>query len=411
MSADSNPQTSQYRWVMLAALWLGYFCFGMVSASLAPLITRIGQDLDLSHTALGVVMGAWALVYIAAAMPAGAALDRFGSRMGMAAGLFLVAASGLARAAAGDFTSLFLAVAIFGVGGPLISVGAPKVISQWFSSKERGTAMGIYMTGPYLGSAFALASANTLLMPLFGDSWRLTVGAYGLLALAGSITWLLVAREPGAASGEADGGKQAAGLKAFGALLRVDVVRTILVISLAAFMFNHGINAWLPTILRARGLDAAAAGLWASVPTLVGVVSALTIPRFAISERRVGILASLYGCLVLATLMLAFTEGAGLIGGLILLGVARIIGTIALLILMEAPRVGARNMGAATGLYFTVGEIGGVIGPTMMGVVADITGSFIGSILALNFLALFLLLMTVPLRQARMRGAVRQAGE
>ena len=405
MPTHANPHASRYRWTMLAALWFTYFCFGMVNGSLAPLITRIGADLGLSRSALGLVMGAWALVYIGAAMPSGAAVDRFGTRVGLATGVFLVAASALARSMAVDFWTLFLAVALFGLGGPVISVGAPKVIAQWFSGKERGTAMGIYMTGPYLGTAFSFATANSIFMPLFHDSWRMTIGAFGVLAILAGLTWSFLAREP-AVDRDAPaplGPKSAGGVKAFSELLRVELVRTILLITLAAFMFSHGMMAWLPAILGARGFDPAAAGLWASVPTLVGVASALVIPRYATPERRIDILATLYGCLVIATLLLAFTSGAGLVLGLVLLGIARIIGTVMILILMEAPRVGAGNMGAATGLYFTIGEVGGVIGPTLLGAVADVTGSFIASILTLNVLAIFLLCMIVPLRRARAR--------
>jgi len=388
---------------MLAALWFAYFCFGLVNGSLAPLIVRIGEDLALSRSALGLIMGAWALVYIGAAMPAGTAIDRFGTRVGIAMGVVLIAVSALARSLADDFWTLFLSVAVFGLGGPLVSVGAPKVIAQWFSDNERGTAMGIYMTGPYLGTALAFATANSVFMPLFGDSWRLTLGAFGLFALVAALGWSLVARAPAADRREPEDGRGESGIGAFVDLIRVDLVRAILLCTLVAFMFSHGVMAWLPTILAARGLDAVSAGLWASVPTLFGVASNLIIPRFATPERGMGILAALYGCLVIATLLLAFAEGAGLMLGLTLLGIARIIGTIMLLILMQAPRVGAGNMGAATGLYFTIGEVGGVIGPTLLGAVADLTGSYISSVLTLNVLAVVLVAMMVPLHRARER--------
>jgi cyanate permease len=396
-----NPShASSFRWTMLGLLWFAYFCFGVVSGSIAPLITQIGSELGLGRSSLGVVMGAWALVYIVAAMPSGTAVDRFGTRLGIAVGILVIAISGLARAAANDFWTLFAAIAVFGLGGPLISVGAPKVISQWFSGDERGTAMGIYMTGPYLGTAFAFATANGVFMPLFDGSWRMTLAAFGLVAMAAAVLWMLFAREPAPGAGREDG-RSPGGFKAFAPLLRQDLVRVILVITLAAFMFNHGMMAWLPSILTARGLDAATAGVWASIPTLIGVASALIIPRFATPARGIDILCVLYGCLVAATLLLAFTHGAGLLFGLTLLGIARVIGAIMLMILMDVPKVGSNNMGTASGLYFTVGEIGGVLGPTILGIVADLSGSFVASILTLNVLAVFLFCMTVPLRRAR----------
>lgn len=398
------PQTSSFRWTMLGLLWFAYFCFGVVNGSIAPLITHIGAELGLGRSSLGLVMGAWALVYIVAAMPSGTAVDRFGTRLGIAIGILVIAISGLARAAANDFWTLFASIAVFGLGGPLISVGAPKVISQWFSGEERGTAMGIYMTGPYLGTAFSFATANGLFMPLFDGSWRMTVATFGLVAMAAAVLWMLFAREPESAAQRAAERPQA-GFRAFAPLLRQNLVRIILVITLAAFMFNHGMMAWLPSILASRGLDSATAGVWASIPTLLGVASALVIPRFATPARGIDILSMLYGCMIVATLLLAFTQGGGLLLGLVLLGIARIIGAIMLMILMDVPKVGSDNMGTASGLYFTVGEIGGVLGPTVLGIVADLSGSFSASILTLTVLAVFLLLMTAPLRRAR-RGPV-----
>jgi MFS transporter, CP family, cyanate transporter len=388
-----------YRWVMLAALWFTYTGFGMVNASMAPLITPICDDLGLSRSAMGLVLGAWAMVYIGAAIPSGTLLDRIGTPKGIAIGIFIIAASGFARALAVDFVTLFIAVGIFGIGGPLMSVGAPKLIAQWFASDERGTAVGIYMTGPFIGTALSLASANSVFMPLFDDSWRLTVGAFAVVSLIAGFVWLAVAREPAVSPTAPAESKGHAGLREFAPLLRVPLVQIVLLIALAGFMFNHAISNWLAEILRSRGLDASAAGFWASMPTLVGIVSSLTIPRYAIGKRRIDILTGLYVCLLVATLMLAFTDGIGLYISLVLFGVARIMGPILMLVLMEAPKVDTRNMGAATGLYFTVGEIGGVIGPVIIGVTADLTGGFQGGIFVLALLAAYLFVMTFWLRR------------
>ena len=61
--------------------------------------------------------------------------------------------------------TLISAVAFFGLGGPLISVGAPKLISIWFNERERKLAMGIYITGMPLGSITVLSITNSVIMP------------------------------------------------------------------------------------------------------------------------------------------------------------------------------------------------------------------------------------------------------
>ena len=52
------------RWGLLAGLWFVYASFGLIAASLAPLVSPIVVDLEISHAAMGSLMGAWQLVYI-----------------------------------------------------------------------------------------------------------------------------------------------------------------------------------------------------------------------------------------------------------------------------------------------------------------------------------------------------------
>ena len=50
------------RWWLLAGLWLLYTAFGLTATSIAPLVIPIEKDLDITHAAMGSVMGAWQLV-------------------------------------------------------------------------------------------------------------------------------------------------------------------------------------------------------------------------------------------------------------------------------------------------------------------------------------------------------------
>jgi cyanate permease len=71
-----------------------------------------------------------------------------------------------------------------------------------------------------------------------------------------------------------------------------------------------------------------------------------------------------------------------LLVGLLLQGlVSNSITPILLLVIMETRGVGAAAMGAAGGLYFTVGEIGGFAGPSLMGYLYDLTGGFLIALL------------------------------
>ena len=68
------------RWFQLAGVWVLYASFGLSASSLAPLVPLVERDLSISHAQMGIVMGAWQLTYIAAAIPCGVLLDRLAAR-------------------------------------------------------------------------------------------------------------------------------------------------------------------------------------------------------------------------------------------------------------------------------------------------------------------------------------------
>ncbi len=154
--------TATRRWTLFAAAWLVYAGFGLTSGAMAPVVGEIRHDLGLSTSAMGLVLGAWQLVYLFSAIPGGRVIDRLGARRAVAATAVLVAASAAARAGAQGFVTLYLAVALFGLGGPLISIGGPKLIAAWFAPEDRGKAVGLYSTAPAVGAMVALSGAEVI---------------------------------------------------------------------------------------------------------------------------------------------------------------------------------------------------------------------------------------------------------
>ncbi len=395
-----DPSQLRYRWVMLAGLWLAYASFGLVSGGIPPLVGVISGDLNLSRSAMGSVLGAWPLIYVAMAIPAGALIDRFGLRRSLAVGVLLIGLSGLLRAVAVNYGTMFLAVAVFGLGGPFVSVGAPKFIAVWFPKSGRGSAMGAYMTASNVGRIVALATANTVFMPLYDSNWRLTLVTYAGFAFVSAAVWWVLARDPEehGSAGSTPTNSFAASLRVFPSLLRGRVVRIVLALSVGSFLFNHGFSNWLPEILRDRGMTPSEAGLWATLPIVIGVGATLIIPHVATPKRRIPMLV---GTLLLAgvsALLVGTTSGLPLTLGLLLQGAAgRGVQPIIMLVLMDAPQIGAEHMGAAGGLYFTAGEVGGVLGPLLLGVAADITGGFVGGLIMLTGLTFVLALVAIAL--------------
>ncbi|NKB71050.1 MAG: MFS transporter [Candidatus Latescibacteria bacterium] len=400
--ADDGQGQHPYRWAVLAGVWLVYFCFGLTSAALPPLVSVIRADLSLSASAMGSILGAWQLVYIGAAIPLGLALDRMGLRRALLAAVLIIALSGGLRATAEDHFTLFLAVALFGIGGPLISIGAPKLVAVWFGPRQRGLAMGLYMTGPALGGIVSLTMTNSIAMPLAGGNWRWVFLAYAGFVLLASAAWLLISAHPAVRASElgAKNAKREPQGDVFRALLQVRAVRLLLLMSIGLFFFSHGLNNWLPEILRAGGMSAKSSGVWAAIPVAIGIVAAILIPRLAIPQRRYRVMLCLLVCGLGASLLLQAQALPITALGLVLQGIGQ--GTsmiIAMLILVEQPEVGAQRAGTAGGLFFAFAEIGGVLGPLSLGVIFDATNSFSPALAVLTAIMVLLVFLLLRLRK------------
>ena len=339
---------------------------------------------------MGTVLGAWPLIYILTAIPAGALLDRFSLKFTIMAGILFIGLSGLLRAVAVDYKTILFAVMVFGIGGPFISIGAPKLISTWFSESDRGRAMGIYLTAPAIGRILVLSATNSLLMPLFNNSWRLALLTLSGVAFATSVIWILIARDLKTSNSEAGQKKDLlSSLKTFPDLVRIREVRLILIIVLGMFLFNHATNNWLPEILIEKDMGSSKAGLLAAIPVATGAIGSVIIPQIAKPQSHRAIMFFLFSVAAACTICLIYFENSLLVGTLILLGISSR-GVMPIIMLTLISLVGSKKTGAAGGLYFTAGEVGGVMGPILLGVSADLFSGFTPGLIFLSGLCVVL---------------------
>jgi cyanate permease len=385
-----------YRWAMLGGVWLVYYCFSLTVSAMAPLVHPIETELGFGHGAMGSIFSAWTLVFIFSAMPCGALMDRIGPRRSIFIAVLFIVASGILRGLAQGHLSLLLAVALFGLGGPLIAIGAPKLIALWFAGKDRAVAMGLYITGPSLGSVTGLSITNSVMMPALDHQWRHVLFAYAAFVFCCGLVWLAISAHPESRAVERRLAAEPrhSHLKVFAELIHLSAVRLTLAMGVGIFFINHGINNWLPEMLRHAGMDPISAGFWAATPVAVGVVGALTIPRLATPERRLRVLVSLFFCAAAASLLLHSAPGPALTVGLILQGVAKsCMMSLSLLTVMEIPEVGTRHAGSASGMFFSAAEIGGVLGPLTIGLTYGARGDFDVALALLTAICLILVLL------------------
>ncbi|MFW9846637.1 MAG: CynX/NimT family MFS transporter [Candidatus Thorarchaeota archaeon] len=381
MQKDEQTQHDPYRWVILALAWLAYFSFGLILSSVPPLATTIAADLSLTYSEMGAILGSVILMYFPLAIPIGIVIDRIGHRKMIAIGLVLIALSSILRMFAFRFETLFATVLIFGLGGPTISVGLPKVVASAFRGRERGLASGIYMTGFIIGSAVALAFTNALVMPLV-STWRNSFLLYGVMGLIIAVAWIILVKQP-TFEVERSTLKTPLGVT-LRRLLGIRSVWIVAIIGTSGFLIYYGFGNWLPTLLESKGFNSIEAGLLASFPTWIGLIGSIFIPGIAEAGKRKPII------ILILLLQGVSIIAAGIGTGVILLASLAVYGifsgammAVLLVVLMDLPDVGAEYTGIASGVYFSIGALFGFIGPTIVGYLTDITGTFVPAIILL----------------------------
>jgi cyanate permease len=346
---------------------------------------------------MGVVLGSWQLVYIFFAQPAGIIIDRIGPYRSLVIGLLIISISAAFRWFADSFISLFLLVALFGIGGPMISIGLPKLTSLWFMGQERGTASGIIPTGNAVGGMIALSITNSTLMPWL-DNWKIVFLVYSGVGLAISAIWFIFGRRTSNIS-HVDQVSHQNLWDHMRVLFRHKNVWLIVLIGITSFLAGHGLSNWLPTILEGKGIQPNDAGYMISLLKLFGILGSLLIPRlqYRLHSKKKAISITLFS-LGLSITTIALTNGAELwlamaVTGIMMRGLLPLL----TVTLMDLPEVGPARMGIIGGLYFSIGEIGGFSGPFILGISKEMTQSFVPGLLFFAIVSEAAILLTILL--------------
>ena len=142
------------------------------------------------------------------------------------------------------------------------------------------------------------------------------------------------------------------------------------------------------------------AGFTASLMMVSGIFGSLIVPRASYLMKPRKLTIALVLLLSGASILLIGTcRGILLLLGISMAGFfTRSLIPLLTLTLMNMPEVGSRRMGTVGGLLYSVGEVGGFLGPFITGYLKDVTGTFLTGLLFLAVVSELSIMIVVFLK-------------
>ena len=355
-----------------AAIFLNYVDRGAIGVA-APLMK---SELRLSATDFGIAVSAFFWIYAPVQLFAGWLCDRFSVYKLIAGGIMLWSASTFLTGFAGGFLSLLVLRVMLGVGESIGFPGASKVIARHVPSERRGAANAAVATGLALGPAVGTLAGGLIVA---SQGWRAMFILFGVATLLWLLPWRAVVRDL-PTTGHYDAGAPVSLRSLLGKwpLWSISIVH-----SLGNYSF-YFILTWIPLYLtKSRGFTITEMTLLASLGYAVQGACALLFGQFSDWWTRSGrseahcrrwMMVASQTLAAVAILGLAYAHTAASIAVLLCLAGAASASLSMNLYAVAQMFAGPRASGTWVGFQNSLGNLSGILGPIITGMVVDRAG-------------------------------------
>ena len=233
-----NPK----RWYVVLWLSLGMVIAYTDRVNLTAAMPEIGKMLQLDEAQRGMALSAFFWTYTIGQIPAGMLVDRYGVRMLYTIGIVLWSIASAATVLVTGLWGLIATRLVVGLGESVVTSSSLRYIRAHFVEKERGFAVGVYMTGTKIGPAVGLPLAGYLVATQGWPAMFMILGLGSLLWLG---PWLAWVRRDDPAALPSTAGTVAESIK-LGAALKSRVMWGIILGTYCYMYFVYYCMTWMP---------------------------------------------------------------------------------------------------------------------------------------------------------------------
>lgn len=174
-----------YPWLVVALLWIVALLNYMDRQMLSTMQEAMKADIaELNRAeAFGALMAVFLWIYGLVSPFAGIVADRISRRRLVIGSLFVWSGVTWLMGYASNFQELYMLRAVMGISEALYIPSALSLIADWHEGKSRSLAIGIHMTGLYVGQAVGGFGATIAA----SFSWHATFQWFGIIGIAYSV--------------------------------------------------------------------------------------------------------------------------------------------------------------------------------------------------------------------------------
>jgi predicted MFS family arabinose efflux permease len=190
----ASAQPTAYRWYVLVILTLAQTCHGIDRAVIGLVLKPLGAEFSFTGAQLGLLAGvAYGVPFALAAIPFGYAVDRYNRKTLMTFALSAWSGATAICAIASGFWSLLAGRAAVGMAEAGGSPTGMSLLSDYFGTDKRATAIGIWYLSSGIGFSIAFFAGGWIVAE---HGWRWAFIAAGVPGLLLAPLLFLTVREP-----------------------------------------------------------------------------------------------------------------------------------------------------------------------------------------------------------------------
>ena len=193
MTTDAAQKPTRVRYLMLVMMFFTVVINYLDRNNISTTVSAIKGEFHIDNAQMGLILGAFGWTYALFQIPGGWLVDRMRPRILLPIILILWSLATISTSLASTVLGFFAIRLMVGLlEAPAYSI-FNQVTTSWFPTRERATAVGVFISAQFLGPAFI---TGFLVFMVHDHGWRSVFYFTGGAGLIWGIMWYLVYRGP-----------------------------------------------------------------------------------------------------------------------------------------------------------------------------------------------------------------------